>query len=303
VCKKIFLILLFIVIIFSSCGGRNTTFAPDLNDESEAIYEAVNSSEEEAEEAPDDTVECVYPDITPLSGATAPYAPLLNAYAEFERGGFLFYDADLNVYREFEGRDSAIFNKELIGDSIIVRWGEYIGPTPRGGTSPPIFYAFHDINGDGVPELFIGANEWSDVISIAAIYNLQGGEPVSVTQIGGRVGISLQTDTYGGYVIEAAWGHMGSAGEYFYSLNENGELILLDALYTGPVYTDEGQMPWIGRGDYDEAVEITLEEYTELIIHYGASGYAIYAFFVDGILTPRSVNLEWMPIGSFEHNH
>ena len=90
------------------------------------------------------------------------FASLLNAYAEFERSGFTVFD-DL-----------------LIGHSAIVVWRYAIGLTPSGEASPPLIYAFYDINDDGEPKLFVGTLEM-DGIQITGVYILQNGVPVSIS--------------------------------------------------------------------------------------------------------------------------
>ncbi|MCL2578181.1 MAG: integrin alpha [Defluviitaleaceae bacterium] len=51
-------------------------------------------------------------------------------------------------------------NKQLIDHSFFAEWGRermYSSAMPWWRWDTPIMYALHDINGDGVPELFIGA--------------------------------------------------------------------------------------------------------------------------------------------------
>ena len=202
-----------------------------------------------------------------------PFAAILNAYAKLELSGF------------------TLFDENLIGHSIFSR----IGHVPTGSlrNQNQIMYAFHDINNDGVPELFIGAYWVSGYYAIFGIYAMQNGKPVSVLQIDDtRFCINVQTDIYGGYVIELAQGAWDVAIEIFYELDESGMLVERDILFTGGLDWTAGrdEPDWFRSRDIDgELVAITQDEYIEAIIKFGSAGYM-----VD--VESRRVSLEWKPI-------
>ena len=200
--------------------------------------------------------------------------PLLIAYEELERSGFLAFD------------------ENILGHSVLARQ-EGILCTFRNRGS--LIYAFHDINGDGMPELFIGMRIGTSSC-IIAIYTLQNGEPAPVIQAEGRPVISLLADVNGNYVIEYAEGRrMDIAGEHFYALDENGTLISLDRLFTdGLDWSGGGDEPVHIRYRYADGgyLRITEEEYADLLKKYGSAGY----FPRMGAGEARRAVLTWRPI-------
>ncbi|WNR42921.1 hypothetical protein [Paenibacillus roseipurpureus] len=94
-------------------------------------------------------------------------------------------------------------------------------------TKPTLMYTSYDINGDGSPELLIGADK-----SISGIYALQNGKPVSINQVEDRHNLRLLKGIDGNGVIEDAWGHMGHATEFFYKIDKDGKLVTIDKLFT-----------------------------------------------------------------------
>ena len=214
-------------------------------------------------------------------GAEA-FAPILNAYAQLELSSF------------------AIADQYLIGHSIFAH-----GINPFGFPEESwLAYALHDINSDGMPELFIGLG-WREFYTLTGVYTLQAGEPVSVTQLTSRRSyLQLQIDRYGGYVIEHSHGHMDWGTHAFFALDISGEFITLDILHTSGIHWGEGEwigLDWVGDEPFyirtrvvdGEDVRITEEEYIALIKKYGSRSYAIA---IEENIVARNVNLEWWPI-------
>jgi len=136
------------------------------------------------------------------------------------------YETIINAYRELELSSFTVFDEYILGHSFYAEYARF--GFPPYSFEPSITYAFHDINGDGLPELFIGAGNL-----ITGIYILQNGKPVSVIQqISWRFHLNLLTDYDGNYIIELSRGRMSQAEDVFFTLNESGELITLDRLYT-----------------------------------------------------------------------
>ena len=225
---------------------------------------------------------------TPPFGEDQPFAALLGAYAALA----------LSSYTQID--------EELLGDSFLAErslaWDE-----PWQGFGPAIFYALHDINGDGVPELFIGTHFGNFEREILGIYTLRDGEAVSVVRPGGRASVHLLTDIDGNYIIETAWGHMDYGGEAFYTLNVYGEsvrqeLLLTEGLdWSDVVWGDDNE--WVSGepshirfrvvgGDFEgEWLRITEEEYIALLRQFGSFGY-----FPQEYVEARHVRLDWTPI-------
>ena len=151
-----------------------------------------------------------------------------------------------------------------------------------------VAYAFHDITDDGYPELIIGAvgNRHSNYY-IIGIYKLVEGVPVSVIQYcGGRELLSLLIDVNGNTVVEHSWGHGGSSEQLFYAVDENGGLLLLDAIFTFDFDRElwklgdrtrprirylEGVDAWLAESEY--ITHLTEMEYVALMFKYGSKGY------------------------------
>ena len=203
--------------------------------------------------------------VAPISANTdiplgcEPYSSILDAYAMLENSGYTYY------------------YKDVIGDSVLALSGGVTYNT--GWQKPTLAYTFYDINGDGSPELLIGTTsiaDWSSaLISISGIYALLNGKPVFVIQTEHRYILNLLESSSGNCIIEHAWGHMGYADEIFYTLDKDGELIMLDKLYTdGDIIEDNEVVGSFRSKDADgDKVDITEEEYCSLIRTYGSWGY------------------------------
>ncbi|MCL2377393.1 MAG: hypothetical protein FWC76_08390 [Defluviitaleaceae bacterium] len=207
------------------------------------------------------------------------------------------YATILNAYAKFELSDFTLLAEDLMERSIIAVVSYYSTrrADPIGWDRPSILYVFHDLNGDGIPELFIGANG-----AISGIYTLQDGQPVSLIQVGWHDGLALTTDVYDNYIIQHMWGRMSHGAETIYGLDENGHLFMRDRLITHGHwwrYSECGEYPYIYgfyRARYidGEEVSITEEEYVALLMKYGIWGY----FPMLEMDEPRFVDLAWEPI-------
>ena len=213
------------------------------------------------------------------TSAANPFAAILNAYAELELSGFTLY------------------NEELIGHSLFVVLGEAMWSPRVPNDDRQIMYSLHDINGNGLPELFIGTNS-----VITGIYTLRNAEPESVIQLENhRHILNLFNDIDGRYIIKHGHGHLDHAWEYFYTLDEDETLTVRDRLFTNgldwsgnPDRYNDGNEPAYFRSRLidGEEVSITEEEYIALINKYGSWGYGL----PDDTVEVRSVSLEWFAV-------
>ena len=208
--------------------------------------------------------------------------------------GIEAYADIINAYRELEISGFTVLDESLIGHSFFAEYARF-GTPPHCFGEPYITYALHDINEDGIPELFIGADG-----SITGIYALQDGKLISIIQqISFRYHLNLLTDIDGRYIIELSSERMSQAREAFFAVDENGELITLDRLYTkghswrhNEVYGYDYIYAFFRyRYISGEHVSITEEEYSALIRKYGAWGYS-----PEDTSAPRFANLEWNTI-------
>lgn len=199
------------------------------------------------------------------------------------------YDTIIDAYTKLEESGYKEFDEEILGDSILVK---NEGRTFNfGGEQLPILkYALFDVNRDGVKELFIGSSN-----SILGIYTIQNDKPVSVLQVKSAANLVLLIDNNGDCVMKHSWGHMGYAEEFFYTINKDGDLILLDGLYTDGDDLDENGI-MVGHFRTKDAegkkVSITEEEYCSLISKYGSTGYEPF----EEMGEERKIDLKWIPI-------
>jgi hypothetical protein len=244
----LYFLILFFLFFSASCGKKNTTETPSNDSEARTF---------------DSHVYC--------DTMLEPFVELLNAYAEFAR----------NELTEE--------NKQLIDHSFFMKWERermYSSAMPWWRWNTPIMYALYDINGNGAPELFIGAP-----YGIAGIYTLQDGVPASVAQAGWSNGLDLSVGTCGNYFISRWWGW--GMGEIVYSIDENGTLNELINLFIKTDYPwgFNETNPTVRTKEIDgEETIITEEEYAELVIRYGLYGSPHR---LENQISPNPVNLEW----------
>ena len=252
----------FAALLLSACGGQLTDY-PEVEDYVLANTEVIASVPEEV----------------PAFDTNKPFAAILNAYAELKLSNFTLYDAD------------------LIGHTSFARFGMFPSHFPE---EYHFVYAFHDINGDGLPELFIGYSR-GVYVTIYEIYTLQNGKPISFMQEEGRFAMRLLADVNSNYVIELISGRMSRSTQRFYVLNESGILVALDMIFTNG---HTWELSECGRYDLfvaflraryvdGEEVDITEEEYIALNKFYGSNGYGIA---LEENAEARFVNLDWHPV-------
>ena len=183
------------------------------------------------------------------------FMPIIYAYAAFELSGYTVYD------------------KNVMGESLWYMYGDL--PTYNFGSNPSFMYALYDINGDGILDLFIGVRTGTGA-GISGIYVLQDGKPTSVFQVAHRHRVCLTLGDNGNYMIRHWRRHMSFGVDYFYKIDENGRLVLLDILYTnGHILNDDMDMI-IGyhyaKDVGGEQVDITEEEFLYIFRKYGWKG-------------------------------
>ena len=204
---------------------------------------------------------------------TGPYAEILNACAEFEQS-------------DFEVSDEALF-----GDSLLANKNDY---TYNFGDAP-LTYAYYDINKDGIMELLIGADSYN----LIGVYILQDNKPISVMQVENRHNLCLLMGENDNPVIGHSWGHTEVGADFFYAVDKNGKLKVLDKLYTNGLdrtnynaETGEGLRFFRAKEVNGKQVDITEEEYLALLRKYGSRGYG--AIILESDI--KEIKLDWKPV-------
>ena len=192
------------------------------------------------------------------------FATVLNAYAEFERSGFTVLDGDLIAQSHFAAPQ--------------LSWATtYLGVRPR------VMYAFHDMNGSGVPELFIGGvwGHFNGYPSLITVYALQDGIPTPVIyELSNNSFLNLFTDVYGNYFIRNAGGRHGIFWDTAHGIDENGDLLFLGGVYSwirwrlceccnmyDSYFVEFYRVYGAGISAYD--VLISEDEYTVFLVQWG----------------------------------
>jgi len=207
------------------------------------------------------------------------FSPILNAYAVFELSNYTVHD------------------DEIMGNTF---WSAHmlLSPDWNEGNRPPFLYALHDLNGDGVPELMIGgeyAPRYGLSSNIFGIYALQNNSPTSVfNQTGSRYNLSVQLDDEGNCILSNSWGHLGTSEDYFYKIDEDGQLVLLNYFQCGVVFNELNEAT-AEKQHYrhvgDEFVRITEEECLYFMRKYGSSGHLGQSELLEQ--EERTIQLEW----------
>jgi len=194
------------------------------------------------------------------------YKSVVNAYIGLELSGYTSYD------------------ESILGDDVcLIPNGDgsyFIGYD----TKPNLMYAFYDLNGNGIPELLIGANLGEadgaamPAVFITGIYGLQDGKPVSLIQVGAWSHLNVFTDNSDNSIIKITSGtHIEFVAEEFYKIDEKETLITLDILYTyGKIkdYYEPDDITYSHTKDVNgKEVGITEQEYLALMQKYGSVGY------------------------------
>jgi len=238
-----------------------------------------------------------------LDEHTAPFAAVIAFYGNLEMNGFVDLSQEYVLSR---------------GQLHPIVWRYNMGMEPNYWR---VVFSFHDITGNGQMDLIIGSTGADhctySTYYITGIYTLIDDRPVSVIQYdGSRALLLLSTDTCGNVILEHLWGHGGSSEQFFYGINESGELALLDKIISHDFdrdlhYAGEIFRPRI-RHIGDTTVNLSETEYITLMHIYGSIGYEllhiiseeeIIAYFriyhpckyehFQGFGNSRSINLEW----------
>ncbi len=193
------------------------------------------------------------------------YNSVVNAYIDLERSGYTSYD------------------ESILGDDVCLipngSGSYFIGYE----TKPSLMYAFYDLNGNGLPELLIGAEMGAadetvlPSVFITGIYGLNDGKPVSLIQIGAWSQLNILTVNSNNCILKIISGtHIDYVEEYFYKIDKNDTLLMLDKLYT---YGRFDQYDMVDDITYShtrevngEEVSITEQEYLGLMQKYGSVG-------------------------------
>ena len=184
------------------------------------------------------------------------FASILNAYIAFVQDGFASQDEYFLAHPTFHQW------KE---------WGNVFLLTFPG----QLVYTFHDISGDGISELIIGAEILEGVTRVFGIYALQDGKPTAIIHSVLRQYVSVLIQDNGEYVIELSYGMDMSGGRSFYILDENNNLILIDRFSEGSTWEigpNYDMVSYAYRGIGDDPISLTQEEYMAFMQLYGSRG-------------------------------
>jgi len=187
------------------------------------------------------------------------------------------FEAVLNAYAEFERSGFTVRNNDLIAPSYFV-FNNYLAATQNSWNSeqrPHIMYAFHDMTGNGMPELFVGGG-----YALIAVYTLHNDIAVPfIYERTWHMWLSLLKNIYGEYIIRVNSGRMGIEWNEFFALDENG-----NSLHVGGISSWERAVWCDDYIDYDfifefyqyygerlsgNSVQITEDEYTALLVQWG----------------------------------
>lgn len=194
------------------------------------------------------------------------YATILDEYAALELKFRSLTDNEVRNLRDELGSlnvsgSMTVFDDKYVNNSIFVGLCDS-NLSNLNDNFHPIVYALHDINGDGTPELLLGVDH-GYMINRIRIYALQSSNPAFVLQAGWHEALNLQLDDSGRVTILRSWGRMDYHELYFYAIDENGELILLDILNEHRITSDPFTLGY--RKDVNsEMIDITEAEYYHL---------------------------------------
>ena len=218
----------------------------------------------------------------------------------------LYYPV-VNAYFALEHSSYTTNDKNILGDNICL--------TPNDGgsyfigydTKPILMYTFYDLNGNGNPELLIGAelgvkdDTARSSVFITGIYGLRNGRPVSLLQVGTWDQLSFSIDVSGNCIIKMTSGiHIDYVVENFYKVDETETLITLDKLYTYGKINDLNKPDDITYNHMKdvkgEEASISEQEYLELMQGYGAVGH--FNTTDDSTANEMIIN-SWNPIAEY----
>lgn len=209
----------------------------------------------------------------PAQSEPVAFAAVINAYAVLEQSGY------------------EVFDDVLIGESEYIHFGKEL--LNKGHQPPPLEYAFFKMNQNDTMVLFVRSDN-----SAPDIYVKLNGKSkyVLVPEDAPTRYFHLLTDEDEQPVFEFSRGRMDVSEHWFCVINEYGEFVILEKLFTdgfdkenydeeaGPIYSRLKEVN-------DEQVAIEEEEYLALLRKYGSTGYGI-----EDAGTTREIELTWQPI-------
>ncbi|MDR0851877.1 MAG: hypothetical protein LBN36_05235 [Clostridiales Family XIII bacterium] len=171
------------------------------------------------------------------------YVPILDQFKTAVESGFSDQD--------YSTTDLAL----LLQDFIHTSWDQY-------GDAFVVEYAYRDLDGNGVPELFIGHPIPSEDDSVWFIYTLHGNEPILMPDFWSR-GRYLIDDSD---VITRSYSSGGVYGRIYYKIASDGYSFERFEGISAVRY-EPGQEKYYHRVDGDET-EISKDEFIEIAAKY-----------------------------------
>jgi len=207
------------------------------------------------------------------------FAPILNAYRAYAQDGFTSQDPYFLAHPAFQQWE----------------WGRaFLLTFPN-----QLVYTFHDISGNGISELIVGAEFTEGVTWVFGIYALHDGEPTAIIHAENPQYISVLINDTGEYVIEHSYGRDMSSGRNFYMLDEESNLILIDSFFEGSRRESDPNYDMVSyayRTTNDEMISLTQEEYMALMQMFGSRG-SDHVFMWDSFPIPaRNAVFSWNAI-------
>ncbi|MCL2400993.1 MAG: hypothetical protein FWC91_14785 [Defluviitaleaceae bacterium] len=204
------------------------------------------------------------------------FAPILNAYIAFAQDGFASQDEYFLLHPAFQHRE----------------WGRVFLLT----FPDRLVYTFHDISGNGISELLIGAEFIEGVTGVFGIYALQNGKPTAIIYAENQQDVSVLINSIGEYIIELSHGRDRFSGRNFYKLDEENNLILVDSFIEGSHWESDPNYDMVSYAykiTNGERISLTQEAYMSLMQMYGSRG-SDHLFMWDSFPIPaRNVVLAW----------
>jgi len=204
------------------------------------------------------------------------FAPILNAYIAFAQEGFASQDEYFLSHPAFQQWE----------------WGQaFLLTFPN-----QLVYTFHDLSGNGTPELLIGVEFIEGVTWVFGIYALQAGKPTAIIHAENQQDVSVLINSVGEYIIELSHGRDVFSGRNFYKLDEENNLILVDSFIEGSRWASDpnyDMTSYAYRITNGEQISLAQEEYMALMQMHGSRG-SDHVFMWDSFpLSERNAVLAW----------
>ena len=198
-----------------------------------------------------------------LSSPASPYDDLIEALLEYQNSGWkdnsnpLLSDSILVLNPSTPGLERALFT------------GAAFDLYPFDDLT--LSYALLDINGNGYPELFIGATHYNDYYDIFSVYSLQDGKPTVILQrLGVREDIGIYTDGTIYHSSGFAPQNRGMVGRLSrYSVSSDGKLVTEYSFDVSPQDGDFFADPAVYVYKDMNGIVYTASHVGEIIEHYG----------------------------------